>query len=139
MNDVLAVFRAQDFWMGSAKLGTECVMTNFRFVLATSWDSPLRVWLRRLSVVGIEADSPELDVATLASDLGQPDFTKLNAYYGAVLLPRSEWICAERGIAFQTDAEGIHVLRLFVFAAVTFEEYVRTLRLNRPQRPAPGE
>ena len=137
MRDVLSVFRAQDSWMGRAKLGSEYVNTNFRFVIATDWEAPLRVWLRPGVVVQIEAESPELDMARLVADLGRPEFTKLDAHYGVALLPRSEWLCAERGIAFQTDSAGVHVLLLYVFAATTADEYVRTLRVNRPQRPIP--
>jgi hypothetical protein len=137
MRDVLSVFRAQDFWIGRAKLGSEYVDTNFRFAIATQWETPLRVWLRSDVVVEIEAESPELDVAQLVADLDRPKFTKLDAHYGVALLPRSEWVCAERGIAFQTDSAGVHVLLLYVFAATTADEYVRTLRVNRPQRPIP--
>jgi hypothetical protein len=138
IEDALHILVPQDEWIGAGNLGSSALAASYRFCRVPSYPTPVRVWFADSEVRLIEAEGPleSLSFTDLTRQLGEPE-ARLDSWYGFAAVEKGEWVYATRGIAVSCGPSGIEVSRLYAFAPMSVQDYVRRLRIDQRQRPLP--
>ena len=138
IEDVLQVFTPQDEWIGAGTLGSNALAVSYRFCHVPSYAAPVRVWFAGSEVRLIEAEGPleGMSFTQLTRHLSEPE-AKLDSWYGFAAVEQGEWVYAAKGIAVSCGPSSREISRLYVFAPMPVQDYVRNLRIDQRQRPLP--
>lgn len=135
LSDLARLFAFEDDWRGSGRLGEE-TEADYASVVIPGYEITTRVWLDGERIILMDIEYPEVE-AGLVERLGRPE-AKLDAYWGTILLEKSEWVHASRGLTLFIKPSDLALLRLAVFSPATIDEYEKRLRLNLRTRRGPA-
>ena len=129
--DVTTMFSLANKGVGSGHLGRSQRQVEFRMLQVKGYKHPVRAWFDSTKLAMLDAEHPGLEqqLSSVLASLGEPE-AKLDFYWDIVEIEKGELVYASRGITFFTDPTDNQVLRLLVFPATSFQDYVEKFRLQ---------
>jgi hypothetical protein len=138
--DVVQLFPLNSDWTGAGRLGSDQDEHPYVYANIPGFETPVRVWLQDDEVTLMDVERPAaaggLDV--ILRHIGAPDAAE-DSYLGTLLLEKSEWIYASRGLTLFVNPENQTLLRLAIFCPSTLDHYLKHLRLNLEMSRKPQE
>jgi hypothetical protein len=138
--DVVRLWPVESDWEGTGLLGSEQDEHQYHYVRIRDFDRSGRVWLQQGEVIllDVEYPPPTASLDELVGQLGEPEGIQ-DSYLGTLLIEKSEWIYAQRGLTLFVNPETRMLLRMAAFQQSDLESYLRHLRLNLRTRRTPQE
>jgi hypothetical protein len=125
------VFEVDEEWRGAGRLGSEGRKVEWYSVEAEGLQDGLRLWFTGNDLLMADARRPRLPVSVdeLLASMGMPQ-ARLDSYLGTLLIEKSEWVFADRGLTVFVNPPNHRLLRIAVYAPLGLDDYRAGLRLN---------
>ncbi|MDH4272673.1 MAG: hypothetical protein OEW18_11945 [Candidatus Aminicenantes bacterium] len=138
LSDLESVFLVDHGWRGAGKLGSEKHAATYVMATAKEYQEQIRIWQKNERVLMIDADltAEQPSLEAIFPSPGKPD-TRMDSYFGVILIRKSEWIYAARGLTIFTEPKSRTLFRIVVYQPTTVDHYRRFLRLDLHPRPIP--
>jgi hypothetical protein len=121
-------------WRSGGYLGEEPRALEWLNATSPSFPRAVRLWLSGDNVVMIDSDilGRAEDLERLVAKLGRPAAT-LDSYFSNALMPKSEWVYPDIGLALFVEPENHNPLRIAVYPKTTLSDYRKNFRpIHRP-------